>query len=466
MKSTVETLSPTRVRLSVEVPFEELAPFINEAYKTVGQQVRVPGFRPGKAPRQVIDQRIGRESVYAQAMDPAVQANLNKAVTENDVNTLGRPELTEVKPIEEGKPFEFVVETDVTPAFELPDFASLKVTVEAEGVSEEDVDKDLESQRLRFSSLKTVERAAAEGDFVVLDLLATQNGAEVEGGSVTGMSHEVGSGNLLDGLDEALIGMSAGDEKTIQSTLAGEQEGETADVEVKVTQVKERELPELDDDFAEMASQFDTLAELRDATRERLETQARTGKANEARQKTLEALLEAVELPLPEKVVAEDVEHEIMHMKGGHDGETAEALAQFEQYLEMMGKTEDEFKAEMVADSEARLRQSIILGKIARDRELEVSGELMTAEVVRQAQQRGVPQDQFQKFVDELRTNGGLQQIAASLRQQLALEEVVKEASITDASGTELTEEDLFPGRKAAEADAEAEDAEEEKTED
>jgi trigger factor len=132
-----------------------------------------------------------------------------------------------------------------------------------------------------------------------------------------------------------------------------------------------------------------------------------------------------------------------------------------------MGKTEDEFKAEMVADSEARLRQSIILGKIARERELEVSGELMTAEVVRQAQQRGVPQDQFQKFVDELRTNGGLQQIAASLRQQLALEEVVKEASITDASGTELTEEDLFPGRKAAEADAdaEAEDAEEEKAE-
>lgn len=463
MKSTVETLSPTRVRLSVEVPFEELAPFINEAYKTVGQQVRVPGFRPGKAPRQVIDQRIGRESVYAQAMDPAVQANLTKAVTENDVNALGRPELTEVKPIEEGKPFEFVVETDVTPAFELPDFASLKVTIEAAGVSEEDVDKDLESQRLRFSSLKTVERAAAEGDFVVLDLLATQNGEEVEGGSVTGMSHEVGAGNLLDGLDEALIGMSAGDEKTIQSTLAGEQEGETADVQVKVTQVKERELPELDDDFAEMASQFDTLAELREATRERLETQAVTGKANEARQKTLEALVESIDLPLPENVVAEDVEHELMHMKGGHDGVTDEALAQFEQYLEMMGKSEDDFKADMIAENEARLRQSIILGKIARERELEVSGELMTAEVVRQAQQRGVPQDQFQKFVDELRTNGGLQQIAASLRQQLALEEVVKEASITDASGTELTEEDLFPGRKAAEADAE--DAEEDKTE-
>ncbi|MFB9661757.1 trigger factor [Glycomyces mayteni] len=451
MKSTVETLSPTRVRLSVEVPFEELAPYINEAYKSVGQQIRVPGFRPGKAPRQVIDQRVGRDSVYAQAMDPAVQANLNKAVTENEVNALGRPELTEVKPIEEGKPFEFTVETDVTPKFELPDFASLKVTVEAGDVSEEDVDADIESQRLRFSSLKAVERAAADGDFVQIDLRATQNGEEVEGGSVTGMSHEVGSGNLLDGLDEALIGMSAGDEKTIESTLAGEQEGETAQVEVKVTQVKERELPDLDDDFAEMASPFDTLEELRGATRERLETQGKTAKANEARAKTLEALLEAVELPLPEKTVSDEVDHTRGHLLE----QVAQVAGGFEEYLQMTGKTAEEFDQELRDDVESNLRQSIVLGQIARERELEVSGELMTAEVVRQAQQRGVPQDQFQRFVDELRTNGGLQQIAASLRQQLALEEVVKEASVVDASGAELTEEDLFPGRAAAEAEAE-----------
>lgn len=450
MKSTVETLSPTRVRLSVEVPFEELAPYINEAYKSVGQQIRVPGFRPGKAPRQVIDQRIGRDSVYAQAMDPAVQANLNKAVTENEVNALGRPELTEVKPIEEGKPFEFTVETDVTPKFELPDFASLKVTVEAGDVTEEDVDKDLESQRLRFSSLKAVERPAADGDFVQIDLRATQNGEEVEGGSVTGMSHEVGSGNLLDGLDEALVGMSAGDEKTIESTLAGEQEGENAQVEVKVTQVKERELPDLDDDFAEMASPYDTLEELRTATRERLENQGKTAKANEARTKTLEALIEAVELPLPEKTVTDEVEH-----TRGHLLEQVQQVAGgFEEYLQMVGKSAEEFDQELRDDVESNLRQSIVLGQIARERELEVSGELMTAEVVRQAQQRGVPQDQFQRFVDELRTNGGLQQIAASLRQQLALEEVVKEASVVDASGTELSEEDLFPGRAAAEAEA------------
>ncbi len=455
MKSTVETLSPTRVRLSVEVPFEELAPYINEAYQSVGQQIRVPGFRPGKAPRQVIDQRIGRESVYAQAMDPAVQANLNKAVTENDVNALGRPELTEVKPIEDGKPFEFVVETDVTPEYELPDFATLKVTVEADDVSEEDIDADLESQRLRFSSLKTVERAAAEGDFVVIDLKATQNGEEVEGGSVSGMSHEVGSGNLLDGLDEALVGMSAGDEKTIQSTLAGEQEGETADVEVRVDQVKERELPALDDEFAEMSSPYDTLEELRDATRERLEQQAVSGKASEARAKTLDALLEAVELPLPEKTV----EDEIGHTRGHLEEQVTQMAGSFEEYLTAIEKTAEEFDADLRKDVESNLRQSIILGRIAREQEVEVSGELMTSEVVRQAQQRGIPQEQFQQFVDELRGNGGLQQIASQLRQQLALEEVVKAATIVDAKGEELSEDDLFPGRaKAAEAEADTDE--------
>ncbi|HEU5129993.1 MAG TPA: trigger factor [Glycomyces sp.] len=455
MKSTVETLSPTRVRLSVEVPFEELAPYINEAYQSVGQQIRVPGFRPGKAPRQVIDQRIGRESVYAQAMDPAVQANLNKAVTENDVNALGRPELTEVKPIEDGKPFEFVVETDVTPEYELPDFATLKVTVEADDVSEEDIDADLESQRLRFSSLKTVERAAAEGDFVVIDLKATQNGEEVEGGSVSGMSHEVGSGNLLDGLDEALVGMSAGDEKTIQSTLAGEQEGETADVEVRVDQVKERELPALDDEFAEMSSPYDTLEELREATRERLEQQAVSGKASEARAKTLDALLEAVELPLPEKTV----EDEIGHTRGHLEEQVTQMAGSFEEYLTAIEKTAEEFDADLRKDVESNLRQSIILGRIAREQEVEVSGELMTSEVVRQAQQRGIPQEQFQQFVDELRGNGGLQQIASQLRQQLALEEVVKAATIVDAKGEELSEDDLFPGRaKAAEAEADTDE--------
>ncbi|MCH7231026.1 trigger factor [Glycomyces sp. L485] len=451
MKSTVETLSPTRVRLSVEVPFEELAPYINEAYKSVGQQVRVPGFRPGKAPRPVIDQRVGRESVYAQAMDPAVQANLNKAVSENDVNALGRPELTEVKPIEDGKPFEFVVETDVTPDYELPDFSTLKVTVEADDVSEEDIDADLESQRLRFSSLKTVERPAADGDFVVVDLKATQNGEEVEGGSVTGMSHEVGSGNLLDGLDEALIGMSAEDEKTIQSTLAGEQEGQTADVEVRVQQVKERELPELDDEFAEMSSPHDTLEELRDATRQRLEEQAVSGKASEARSKTLDALLEAVDLPLPEKTVNDEIDNSRNHL----EEQVTQMAGSFEEYLAAIEKTAEEFDADLRKDIESNLRQSIILGRIAREKELEVSGDLMTAEVVRQAQQRGVPQEQFQQFVDQLRGNGGLQQIAANLRQQLALEEVVKEATIVDAKGNELSEEALFPGRAKAEAEAE-----------
>ncbi|GAB4001841.1 hypothetical protein GCM10029992_38420 [Glycomyces albus] len=284
---------------------------------------------------------------------------------------------------------------------------------------------------------------------MVIDLKATQDGEEVEGGSVSGMSHEVGSGQLLDGLDEALVGMSAGDEKRIQSTLAGEQEGQTADVEVTVSQVKERELPELDDEFAEMSSPYDTLEELRNSTRERLAQQASEGKASDARAKTLEALLEAVDLPLPDKTVEDEITHTRSHL----EEQVSQMAGSFEEYLAAIEKTAEEFDADLRKDVESNLRQSIVLGRIASEKELEVTGDLMTGEVVRQAQQRGVPQDQFQQFVDQLRENGGLQQIAGQLRQQLALEEVVKEASIVDGKGRELTEEELFPGRKQAEAE-------------
>ncbi|MFC4336651.1 trigger factor [Salininema proteolyticum] len=440
MKSTVETLNPTRVRLTVEVPFEDLAPFINEAYKQVGQQVRVPGFRPGKAPRAVIDQRVGRESVYAQAMDPAVQANLTKAVSENELNLLGRPDLVDVKPIEADKPFEFTVETDVAPEYDLPEFSELKVEVESGKVTEESIDADLEQQRLRFSSLKTVERAAAEGDFVVIDLTATRDGEEVEGGSVTGMSHEVGSGNLLDGLDEALVGMSAGDEKRIQSSLvSGDSAGEEADIDIKVEKVKERELPELDDEFAEMSASVDTLDELREDTRKRLEGQAQNDIRTEAREKVLDALLEAVDIPLPEGTVESEVEHTKSHL-----GEQVAPMGGMDAYLEQIGKSAEEFEADLRKDVEQNLKQSIILGRIANEKEVEPNSDLLLGEAARMAQMSGVPQEQFPQFIEQLRSNGQLQQIAVQTRQKMALEEVLGEASVVDADGNTLDRVALF----------------------
>lgn len=462
MKSTVETLSPTRVRLSVEVPFEELSPHIAEAYKQVGQQVRVPGFRPGKAPKAVIDQRVGKEAVYAQALDGVMQANVVQALQDEDINPLGRPEVTDMGKIEEGADFSFTFEADVTPDFEMPDFASLKAEVERKPIDEAAIDEDIEQVRLRFSSLSTVERAAAEGDFVVIDLKATLNGEEVEGGSAEGMSHEVGAGGLVDGLDEALVGMSAGESKTIQSELAaGDQAGETADIEVTVTTVKERELPELDDEFAQMASEFDTIDELRESTRERLAKQANLSLAGSAREKVLEALLAEVELPLPEKAVSDEIDHRKKHLSD----QVAQFGSSFEDYLKMMGKSVEEFDAETKEEVESNLRQSLVLGRIAGEKEIEVTNDQLTAEVMRIAQQQGVEQDKFPEFVQQLRQQGSLQQVNGDLRRRLALEEVIKEATISDNEGNVLTEEELFPGKKEAEEAAEAE-SEDDSTED
>ncbi|MGH8793321.1 MAG: trigger factor, partial [Stackebrandtia sp.] len=209
MKSTVETLSPTRVRLSVEVPFDELDEHVTQAYKSVGAQVKVPGFRPGKAPRNVIDQRVGKDAIYAQATDAALPRLLTEAVRENKVRRLGQASVTDMEPIAEDKPFTFTAEMDVVPEITLPDLDSLNVTVDSTVVDDEKIDAEIENLRMRFGTLKSVDRAAAEGDFVTIDLKATIDGEEVEGGSATGMSHEVGAGNLLDGIDEALTGMSA-----------------------------------------------------------------------------------------------------------------------------------------------------------------------------------------------------------------------------------------------------------------
>ncbi|QSB06535.1 trigger factor [Natronoglycomyces albus] len=456
MKSTVETLSPTRVRLSVEVPFEELSPHIAEAYKQVGQQVRVPGFRPGKAPKAIIDQRVGRDAIYAQAIDGVMQTNVMQALQDEEITPLGRPEVTDMDKIEEGEPFTFTFETDVTPDFEMPEFSSLKAEVERKGVDEAAVDEDIEGVRLRFSSLKTVERAADNGDFVVIDLKATIDGEEVEGGSAEAMSHEVGAGGLVDGLDEALVGMSAGSSTTIKAPLAaGDKAGDDADIEITVQAVKERELPELDDEFAQMASEFDTIAELRESTRERLAKQSELSLAGAAREKVLDALLSAVDVPLPEKAVADEIEHRKKHLAD----QVSQFGSSFEDYLQMMGKSAEEFEAETKEEVENNLRQAIVLNRIAREKEVEVSNDQLTAEVMRIAQQQGVPQEQFPEFVQQLRQQGSLQQVGGDLRRRLALEEVVKEASIADDSGTALTSEELFPGR--AEAEAAAEESEE-----
>jgi len=262
VKSTVEHLSPTRVRLAVEVPFDELKPTFDQAYKKIAQQVRVPGFRPGKAPARILDQRLGRGVVLEEVVNTAVPQKYGEAVGEAEINPLGQPEI-EVTSIEDGDKIAFTAEVDVRPSIELPDFSTISVSVDAAEVTDEDVDDQLKGLQARFGTLTGVQRPAAKDDFVVMDLSATVNGEAVEEAQTSGMSHQVGAGELIDGLDDALEGMSAGETKNFTTTLvAGDHAGEEAEVTVTVQTVKERQLPEADDEFAQLASEFDTLDEL------------------------------------------------------------------------------------------------------------------------------------------------------------------------------------------------------------
>ncbi len=288
MKTDVEELSPTRVKLTIEVPFEELKPNLDKAYREVARQVRVPGFRPGQVPPRVIDQRFGRGAVLEQAVNDAVPEFYSKAVAEHDVVPLSQPDL-EITKLDDGKELAFTAEVDVRPTFDLPDLEALSVTVDNADVDPDQVEEYLGSLRERFASLKTVDRPVESGDFVSIDLAATVDGEAVEDAQATGVSYEVGTESMLDGLDEALAGMTAGESKTFTAELAGgKQAGMAADVLVTVNSVKIKELPELDDEFAQSASEFDTVGELRASTRKQLEAMRQSGQAGQARERLLD----------------------------------------------------------------------------------------------------------------------------------------------------------------------------------
>ncbi len=299
MKSAVETLSPTRVKLTVEVPFDELKPLLDDAYRTIGGQIQVPGFRKGKVPARIIDQRVGRGAVVQEAVNEALPRFFAEAAEAEDVRAIGQPEVdVTAVPLEDGQELTFTVETDVRPTIELPELTGIAVSVDDVTVSDEDVEERMTSLRERFGTLVGVDRAVEDGDHVSIDLRAEIGGEEID--SVTGISYEVGSGNMLPGMDEALAGMTAGETKTFTAPLAGgDHEGEDAECTVTVQSVKVRELPELDDEFAQLASQFDTMDELRADVVTQAEQAKKYEQGIQARDKVLEHLLETVEVRSP-----------------------------------------------------------------------------------------------------------------------------------------------------------------------
>ncbi|MER7082695.1 trigger factor [Saccharopolyspora kobensis] len=447
MKSTVEHLSPTRVRINVEVPFDELKPNFDRAYKALAQQVRIPGFRPGKVPARVLESRIGRGPVLDEVVNEAVPAKYLEAVNSSEVRTLGRPDI-EVTKIEDGAEIAFTAEVDVRPEITVPAFGELSVSVDDVEVTEDEVTEQLDSLRARFGTLAGVDRPAQDGDFVSIDLSATVDGEEVEDAQTSGLSYEIGSGQLIEGIDEALIGASEGDTKTFTTNLvAGEHAGKDAEVTVKLNSVKERQLPEADDEFAQLASEFDTVDELIADLRERLGRVKKMQQGMQARDKVLDALLETVEVPLPEKVVESEVEvrqHDAVH-PFDHDEK------RFEEWLEQQEKTREQFDAETREEAEKAVRTQLVLDTIADAEDVSVSDDELTQRIIYQAQRFGVSPDQF---VQQAQQSGQLGALYADVRRSKALFSVVRQATVTDAAGNELDLDELF-GPQQGEEEAE-----------
>ncbi|MGP3923059.1 trigger factor [Streptomyces sp. 8N616] len=454
MKSAVETLNPTRVRLTVEVPFEELKPSLDAAYKKINQQVTVPGFRKGKVPARVIDQRFGRGAVLEEAVNDALPKFYTEAVNEGDLNPLGQPEV-DITELKDNELLAFTAEVDVRPSIEIPDFSGIEVEVDAIEVSDEEVEKSVEQLRERFAATSPVERAAAEGDVVTLDLEASVEGEVLEDGVAKGVSYTIGSGELLDGIDEAVTGLEAGGSATFTSELkGGSAAGKEAEVKVDVTAVAVRELPELDDDFAQLASEFDTLEELKADSRKRLEQSKKYEQATQAQEKVLDALIGLVEVPIPEKLLEDEIgtrKHNLEHHQLGQMGLDLEA------YLKIQEKSAEEFEAELKEQAEKGIKTQFVLDELVSREQLSVGQEELTEHLMRRAQSSGMSPDQFAQAVVE---GGQVPMLVGEVARGKALALVVEAATVKDTNGeaVDLDDEDETAETVTAEEPAAAAD--------
>ncbi|MFD7003867.1 trigger factor [Streptomyces mirabilis] len=429
MKSAVENLNPTRVRLTVEVPFEELKDSLDAAYKKINQQVTVKGFRKGKIPARIIDQRFGRGAVLEEAVNDALPKFYTEAVNEAELNVLGQPEV-DITELKDGETLNFTAEVDVRPTIEIPDYSGIEVEVDAVEVADEDVEKAVEELRERFASTSPVERAAQDGDVVTLDLEAKVDGEVLEDGVASDVSYTIGSGELLDGIDEAVKGLEAGGEATFASELkGGSAAGKEAEVTVKVTQVAARELPELDDDFAQLASEFDTLDELKADSRKRLENMKQYDQATQAQERVLEKLLELVEVPVPEKLLEDEIntrKHNLEHHQLGQMG------LDLAKYLEIQGKTEEEFDAETKEAAIKGIKTQFVLDELVNKEKLNVNQEELTEHLMRRAASSGMSPDQFAQAVVE---GGQVPMLVGEVARGKALAVVVEAATVKDTNG-------------------------------
>ena len=420
MKSAVEKLSPTRVKLSIDVPFADLKPHIDGAYKSLSEKITIPGFRKGKVPSAMIDQRVGRGAVLDEAINAAIPSFYSQAAKDNDVLVIGRPtvEITELK---DNEKLAFTIEVDIRPDIALPNFSEIKIEVDDVKVTDADVDEQVKALRTRFGTLTTVEKVVASGDFVTIDLVATKDGQLLDGGTANDLSYEVGSASMIDGLDEALIGLSTGGEKSFETALVGMAEGEKGSVKVSVKAVKERELPPIDDAFAKLASEFETLAELKADLTTRLTRLKEMEQGAQARDLLVEKLISSVDIPLPAEIIEAEVND----------------------HLEKEGRLEDDkHRAEVNEEVKSTITREFLLDSIVKAESVAVNESELTEYLVRAASRYGMTPDQFIKEVSQA---GQVTTMVAEVARAKALAQVLGRVKVVDKSGKKVDLEALAP---------------------
>ena len=436
MKSAVETLDATSVKLTVEVSGDELKPSIDHAYEHIGSEVQIPGFRKGKVPPRILDQRVGRAAIVEHAVNDGLPGFYGQAVAEAGIRPLGQPdiEVTAIPALTDpAGGLTFTAQVDVRPDITLPALDTLTVTVDDVEVTDEDVDARLDALRERFGTLVGVDRPAGEGDFVVLDLRAVIGEEEID--SVSGVSYQIGAGNLLEGLDEALTGLSAGETTTFEAPLAGgDRAGEAAVVTVTASSVKTRDLPAADDDFAQLASEFDTLAELRDELRAQAGRIKDSNRAVQARDRLMTALKEAVDVPVPDGAVQAEVHR----------------------HLESEGRLEDEnHRAEVTEQTRTELVERILLDTLAESLKVQVGQEELLDFMVNAAGQYGMDPTQFVQTVDR---QGQLPAMVGEVARSKAIAVALRQVQVVDGAGAAV-DLSAYIGSADADADADATEA-------
>ena len=437
MKTTVDKLSDTRVKLTVNVPFSELDKEIAQAYAAIAQQVSIPGFRKGKAPRQLIDARIGRGPILEQVVNDMLPTRYEQAVVENDLKVIGQPEI-DITKIEDNDVVEFTAEVDVRPEIEVPDFSKIAVTVPAIVADDAAVDEALENLAERFGELKDTKRKMKTGDYAIIDITAEIDGKKIEDASTEGLSYRIGDDDLIKGLDTALRGMKTGEDNEFTAEInSGEHKGEEATIKVHVVQSKERKLPNLDDEFAQMASEFDTIEELREATKGQVEESKKSEQAAAIRDEVLKAAMEKVSFELPQSIVDEQV-HAQLHQVLGQLAHDEKALAQL---LEAQGTTREEFDKESREQAEESVRTQLFLDAVADKEEPEVSQQELTDHILFTAQSYGMDPNQF---IQQIQSNGQIGNLFADVRRGKALAASICRVDAKDEDGTKVDVEQYF----------------------